>query len=176
MSPATCFLGGLGAGIVSALVIAWLTRNRRGQGRQRHCHRLRNVCSPWASPSSARKTVTRLDLSTHILFRQHQRHQSERPADSGGDGRGGVLLIIALLYKEFQIISFDLSLAHSLRLPVEFLRILLLILIALTIVASLQAVGIALMLALLIDAGGDGAPAGEAAASHDRHRQSAGYR
>ena len=42
-----------------------------------------------------------------------------------------------------------LSLAHSLRLPVEALRVLLLILIAVTIVASLQAVGIALMLALL---------------------------
>ncbi|MEL7432861.1 MAG: metal ABC transporter permease, partial [Chloroflexota bacterium] len=43
-----------------------------------------------------------------------------------------------------------MSLAHTLKLPVETLRITLLILIAVTIVASLQAVGIALMLALLI--------------------------
>jgi len=54
------------------------------------------------------------------------------------------------LYKEFVIVSFDMSLAHTLKLPVETLRITLLILIAVTIVASLQAVGIALMLALLI--------------------------
>ena len=61
-----------------------------------------------------------------------------------------VLLVILLLYKEFLLVSFDLSLAHSLRLPVQLLNILLLVLIAVTIVASLQAVGIALMLALLI--------------------------
>ena len=61
-----------------------------------------------------------------------------------------VAVVIALLYKEFLIISFDLSLAHSLRLPVEALRFTLLILIAVTIVVSLQGVGVALMLALLI--------------------------
>ena len=61
-----------------------------------------------------------------------------------------VLLVIGLLYKQFMIISFDLSLAHTLKLPVEGLRVLLLVLIAVTIVTSLQAVGIALMLALLI--------------------------
>jgi len=66
-------------------------------------------------------------------------------------GMGGlVVLIVVIFYKQFLIISFDLTLAHTLKLPVEFLRILLLILIAVTIVASLQAVGIALMLALLI--------------------------
>ncbi|NJO07521.1 MAG: metal ABC transporter permease [Chloroflexaceae bacterium] len=61
-----------------------------------------------------------------------------------------VLLVIGVFYKQFLIISFDLSLAHTLKLPVEGLRVLLLVLIAVTIVASLQAVGIALMLALLI--------------------------
>jgi ABC-type Mn2+/Zn2+ transport system permease subunit len=55
-----------------------------------------------------------------------------------------------LFYKEFVIISFDVSLAHTLKLPVEALRVVLLMVIAITIVVSLQTVGIALMLALLI--------------------------
>ncbi len=63
---------------------------------------------------------------------------------------GIVLLTIVLFYKEFMVISFDMILASTLRLPVTFLRYLLLILIAITIVASLQVVGIALMLAMFV--------------------------
>ena len=63
---------------------------------------------------------------------------------------GIVLLTIFLFYKEFMVISFDMTLATTLRLPVVFLRYLLLILIAITIVASLQVVGIALMLAMFV--------------------------
>ncbi|MCP4358902.1 MAG: metal ABC transporter permease [Chloroflexi bacterium] len=61
-----------------------------------------------------------------------------------------VLLAVVLFYKEFMVISFDPVLAVTLRLPTTFLRYLLLILIAITIVISLQVVGIALMLAMLI--------------------------
>lgn len=61
-----------------------------------------------------------------------------------------VLATIFLLYKEFLVISFDPILAKTLRLPDSFLRYLLLILIAITIVVSLQVVGIALMLAMLV--------------------------
>ena len=61
-----------------------------------------------------------------------------------------VLVIVVIFYKEFLIISFDPTLAVTLRLPAEFLRYLLLILIAITIVVSLQVVGIALMVAMLI--------------------------
>jgi manganese/iron transport system permease protein len=61
-----------------------------------------------------------------------------------------VLLTIFIFYKEFLVISFDTTLATTLRLPTEFLRYLLLILIAITIVVSLQVVGIALMLAMLV--------------------------
>lgn len=63
---------------------------------------------------------------------------------------GIVLLTILLFYKEFMVISFDMTLATTLRLPVVFLRYLLLILIAITIVASLQVVGISLMLAMFV--------------------------
>lgn len=61
-----------------------------------------------------------------------------------------VLFTIFIFYKEFVVISFDPILATTLRLPTEFLRYLLLILIAITIVVSLQVVGIALMLAMLV--------------------------
>lgn len=61
-----------------------------------------------------------------------------------------VLVTIFLFYKEFLVVSFDPVLAVTLRLPTTFLRYLLLILIAVTIVVSLQVVGIALMLAMFV--------------------------
>ncbi len=63
---------------------------------------------------------------------------------------GLVLLTIIALYKEFLIISFDPILAVTLRLPSGFLDHLLLVLIALTTIVALQAVGVALMVAMLI--------------------------
>lgn len=62
----------------------------------------------------------------------------------------GVLLMVGLFYKEFLVMSFDPTLAQTLRLPTEFLRYLLLILISVTVVAALQVVGIALILAALV--------------------------
>ena len=61
-----------------------------------------------------------------------------------------VLLVIFLFYKEFLVMTFDPTLAVTLRLPTTFLRYLLLVLIAVTIVISLQVVGIALMMAMLV--------------------------
>lgn len=61
-----------------------------------------------------------------------------------------VLLTIAAFYKEFMVISFDPLLAETLRLPVAWLRNLLLVLLAVVIVVSLQAVGVALVLAMLV--------------------------
>ncbi len=63
---------------------------------------------------------------------------------------GVVLAVVFFFYKEFLVISFDPVLAKTLRLPSTFLRYLLLVLIALTIVIALQVVGIALMLAMLV--------------------------
>lgn len=63
---------------------------------------------------------------------------------------GVVLLVLFLLYKEFMVLAFDAVLATALRLPTTFLNYLMLILIAVTIVVSLQVVGIALMLAMLV--------------------------
>jgi len=61
-----------------------------------------------------------------------------------------ILGIVIIFYRPFMIISFDPILATTLRLPAEALRILLLILVSLTIVASLQTVGIGLVAAMLV--------------------------
>jgi ABC-type Mn2+/Zn2+ transport system permease subunit len=61
-----------------------------------------------------------------------------------------VLATIGLLFKEFLVISFDPVLAATLRLPTELLRNVLLILLALTIVVSMQTVGVGLVAAMLV--------------------------
>lgn len=61
-----------------------------------------------------------------------------------------VLGLILALYKEFVVISFDPILAVTLRLPSRLLEYLLLVLTAVTIVVSLQTVGVALMVAMLV--------------------------
>jgi len=61
-----------------------------------------------------------------------------------------IMLAVVFFYKEFLVLSFDPLLAATLRLPARFLEYLLLILIALAIVVSLQTVGVALMVAILI--------------------------
>jgi manganese/iron transport system permease protein len=63
---------------------------------------------------------------------------------------GLVVLSILAFYKEFMVLSFDPVLATTLRLPSRLLEFLLLVLIAVTIVVSLQAVGVALMVAMLV--------------------------
>lgn len=61
-----------------------------------------------------------------------------------------ILVVLFSLYKELLIASFDPVLAVTLRLPVKFLHYLLLVILAITIVIALQAVGVALMIALLV--------------------------
>lgn len=63
---------------------------------------------------------------------------------------GLILLIVLLFYKEFMVMTFDPLLAVTLRLPASVLEYLMLILIALAIVVSLQTVGVALMVAMLV--------------------------
>jgi manganese/iron transport system permease protein len=63
---------------------------------------------------------------------------------------GLVILVVFLFYKELMIVSFDPLLAATLRLPVSFYRYLLFVLLAITIVVSIQIVGIALVVAMLV--------------------------
>lgn len=142
------FFGGLIAGIASAVIIGWLTR----EGRMKEDTAIGIVFVAMfalgiAIISSDSRAYGR-DL-VHVLFGNIL---GIRPEDLMVMGLSAVIVfgVIVLFYKEFLVISFDVSLAKSLKLPVETLRILLLILIAITIIASLQIVGIALTLAMLL--------------------------
>jgi ABC-type Mn2+/Zn2+ transport system permease subunit len=61
-----------------------------------------------------------------------------------------ILLTVFLLYRPFLVISFDPVLAATLRLPAELLRSVMLVLLAVTIVVSLQTVGAGLASAMLV--------------------------
>ncbi|MBM3180262.1 MAG: metal ABC transporter permease [Chloroflexi bacterium] len=61
-----------------------------------------------------------------------------------------ILLTVGLFFKPFLVISFDPVLAATLRLPAELLRNLMLVLLALTVVVSLQTVGVSLAAAMLV--------------------------
>ena len=89
-----------------------------------------------------------VDLS-HILFGNVL---GVSPSDLWLAGGLGVFVLIAVaaLYKPFLVISFDPVLAATLRWPAELLRHVLLILLALTIVVSLQTVGVGLVVATLV--------------------------
>lgn len=64
---------------------------------------------------------------------------------------GGLALVaVVVFYKEFLVLSFDPLLAATLRLPVVRLQNLMLVLLAVVIVVSIQAVGVALVLAMLV--------------------------
>jgi manganese/iron transport system permease protein len=61
-----------------------------------------------------------------------------------------VVLLVLLLYKELLITSFDRAAAQAMGLPVFWLDLVLLVMISLTIVVSLRAVGNILVVAMLV--------------------------
>ena len=63
---------------------------------------------------------------------------------------GLILLLVFAFYKEFLVITFDPTLATTLRISTRFFEYLQLVLIALAIAVSFQAVGVALMVAMLV--------------------------
>jgi ABC-type Mn2+/Zn2+ transport system permease subunit len=143
------FWGGLVAGILSALGIGFLTRHEKiKEDTAIGVTFAAMFALGIAMISHGDESQRAIDLS-HILF-------GYVFGVSADDLRlilafGLInLILVALFFKEFMIISFDPSLARSLRLPGELFRLLLLVMIAVTIVVSLDTVGIALMVALLV--------------------------
>ena len=67
-----------------------------------------------------------------------------------GGVAAGVLLVVLALYKELLFVSYDSAMAAASGIPVRFLEYLLPALVGVTTVASIKAVGIALVLALLV--------------------------
>ena len=64
-----------------------------------------------------------------------------------------IIITIIIFYRELLLISFDPIFAITIRLKAEFYRYLLLIIIALTIVISIQTVGVVLVAAMLVTPG-----------------------
>lgn len=63
---------------------------------------------------------------------------------------GGALLVMALLWKEFKLLSFDADFGGSLGFPMRLLDILLTTALVIAIVIGLQAVGVVLMSAMIV--------------------------
>ncbi len=63
---------------------------------------------------------------------------------------GVSLVIVALLYPKFLLLSFDQAFASSLGLPVRFLHQLMMLLLTFSVVVALQAVGVVLVSAMLV--------------------------
>lgn len=61
-----------------------------------------------------------------------------------------ILFLVIAFYKEFLVLTFDPTLAATLRIPMRVFEYLQLVLIALAIAVSFQAVGVALMVAMLV--------------------------
>lgn len=61
-----------------------------------------------------------------------------------------VTVLVAVLYKELQVISFDITFARSLGIPAQAFHYLTMLLLTVAVVISLQAVGVVLVSAMLI--------------------------
>jgi manganese/iron transport system permease protein len=141
------FLGGLIAGIGVAIGIGWLTREQRLKEDTAIGVVFAGMFALGIAIISTARSYS-VDL-THILFGNVLGVSDSDLTIMLIFGALVVVTVVAL-YKEFLILSFDPSLVKTLKLPGEVLRLLLLVLLAVTIVASLQTVGIALMMAMLV--------------------------
>lgn len=139
--------GALIVGIVAALVIGAISR----RSEIREDTAIGVVFAGCFALGIALLSVRRgyaVDL-THILFGNLLAVSIQDLALTAALG-GLALLAVVALYKEFLVLSFDPLLATTLRLPVRRLQNLMLILLAVVIVVSIQAVGVALVLAMLV--------------------------
>ena len=145
--PGWVLIGGLGAGVISALGIGWLTRGGKLSEDTAIGVIFAGALALGIALISTANNYT-ADL-THILIGNVLAVGNDDLVLIAGIGLI-VIVTVILLYKEFLIISFDPTLSHTLRLPGEPLRIALLVLLALTVVISLRAVGVAMVAAMLV--------------------------
>ena len=143
-------IGALVAAIVVALLIAFLSR----QGTIKEDTAIGILFAAALSLGvlliSSIRTYA-VDL-THILFGNVLGVSSEDLIFTAVLG-AVVLGFIVVFYREFLVMSFDPVLAATLRMRAERFRVLMLILLALTVVVSLQTVGVGLVAAMLVTPG-----------------------
>jgi ABC-type Mn2+/Zn2+ transport system permease subunit len=141
------FWGALAMGLVTALGIGYLS----GRGEIKEDTAIGVIfAASFALGVALLSTVQTYSVDlTHILFGNVLGVSNSDLWLTAGLGLLALLAVV-LLYKELLVISFDPILAATLRLPLTVLNYLLLVLIALTVVVSLQTVGVALMVAMLV--------------------------
>jgi len=145
------FLGAFLAGIVSTIVITWI----RTRSQIKEDAAMGIVFSAFFALGITLITViqkdNKIDLN-HFLFGNILSVTGEEVINTAII-TAIVLAIVLLLYKELMFYTFDPVGAKAAGLPTNLLNFGLMILIALTIVASLKAVGVILVLAMLITPG-----------------------
>ena len=140
-------VGALGAGILVALGIGFFSR----QGTLKEDTAIGILFTAALAVGVALISTIRsyaTDL-THIMFGNILGISASDLWVIGGVS-AAILIAVFIFYRPFLVLSFDPILAVTLRLPVQLLRNLLLILVALSIVVSIQAVGVALAAAMLV--------------------------
>jgi manganese/iron transport system permease protein len=151
MVGANIYIGALIAGIISTMAIAWIkTRSPIKEDAA-----MGIVFSAFFALGITLITVVqktqKIDLN-HFLFGNILGVTSDEVRDTAIIA-ALVLIVIVLLYKELLFYTFDPIGAQAAGLPVNKLNFGLMLLIALTIVASMKTVGVILVLSLLITPG-----------------------
>lgn len=151
MVGANIFIGAFIAGVISTMAIAWI----RARSPIKEDAAMGIVFSAFFALGITLITLiqkdNKIDLN-HFLFGNILGVTSSEVLDTAVIA-AIVLLVVVLLYKELLFYTFDPLGAQAAGLPVNLLNFGLMLLIALTIVASMKAVGVILVLALLITPG-----------------------
>ncbi len=141
------FVGAAIAGVVTAVVIGWVTDNSR----VKEDAAIGVVFTGAFALGIILITLIQsrsVDLF-HMLFGNVLGVEDRDLAVTAGI-TGVVLITIVLLYKELLLHAFDPIMAAAIGLPKTALHYLLMVLLSLTVVASLQTVGLVLVVAMLI--------------------------
>jgi ABC-type Mn2+/Zn2+ transport system permease subunit/Mn-dependent DtxR family transcriptional regulator len=144
------FLGAVVAGVSAALAIGFIERQSRVKADAAMGIILTGTFALGLVILSSIRSKS-LDLY-HILFGNVLGVSPEDLWLTAGTGALVVVLVV-VLYRELLIWSFDPVMAAAIGLPTQLLHYLLMVLLSLTIVASLQTVGIILVVAMLITPG-----------------------
>ena len=145
---ANIFIGAFIAGVLSTVIIAWI----KARSTIKEDAAMGIVFSAFFALGITLITIVqkdnKIDLN-HFLFGNILGVTPQDAIDTGFIV-ALVLLVVVFFYKELLFYTFDPLGAQATGLPVNLLNFGLMVLIALTIVASLKAVGVVLVLSLLI--------------------------
>ncbi|MGH2454692.1 MAG: metal ABC transporter permease [Candidatus Limnocylindria bacterium] len=147
LAGASIIVGALAAGLVTALAIAVVSR--RGRIREDAAIGIFFAAAfALGVVLISTQSTYQGDLTSFLIGNL----QAVSVADITVSGLVGlaILVVLAALHKELVLVSFDRTLATALGYPVFVLDALLLVLLTVTIVVSIQAVGIILVLAMLV--------------------------